>query len=653
MAVIEIAKIQVRRGQELQTGIPQLEPGEFGWAQDTENLYIGKRISEGAVDDLNTRILTDNDLVNIFAYLRSGGTVANTSTYRYREMVAHLNATTSTIAIKLDNTVSLTDYGVNPSFTATDITTLFTNAVNDIFKNSAFNSFQRKDARRKLIIPAGNYIINTEIKLPPYTDIVGQGPEMTKLMLTNSGTCIFRTIDSQNNTFESGMLTGANKSREISISGMTLQYNTGTISNKPLISLDNTHDAVISDVVFQYAYDNISTETAGVQVYGVGISLRGNIGATGIPGTENIFIQNCRFNGLKYGIEGTGTVVRPVVSDCIFQNLEKGIYLYSANSLEGPSNAVIQKSRFEIIKTEAIHVGANPIDPAINEPKRTGHLSENNYFINVGNGALVYDNLVNTSTGITPIIRFDATGNKSINDHFERRVVANTTSSSTASNSYYYVPLVIGSTSINDESVFTATVTTSTFVGPNAELCKIPFSTSDQMVTVRYQIVNLGLSRKGTMLLNLDPNGNAAITDTYNYMEGLISYSNATEAMVAEPGSGIDLITQSGSLVLIDLVGTTATNLYITGSNVYFGLAAQITGINFDGTFFTIETASANPVFDYSTPGETFALVFSDNPEISFFVSTQYRNRNYLTLNLANGSNFVTTDVEYQLDVMV
>lgn len=41
MAVIEIAKIQVRRGQEQQTGVPPLAGGEFAWAADTENLYIG------------------------------------------------------------------------------------------------------------------------------------------------------------------------------------------------------------------------------------------------------------------------------------------------------------------------------------------------------------------------------------------------------------------------------------------------------------------------------------------------------------------------------------------------------------------------------------------------------------------------------------
>ena len=49
MAVIEVAKIQVRRGQEGVTGLPQLDSGEFGWALDAQNLYIGNgALAEGA-----------------------------------------------------------------------------------------------------------------------------------------------------------------------------------------------------------------------------------------------------------------------------------------------------------------------------------------------------------------------------------------------------------------------------------------------------------------------------------------------------------------------------------------------------------------------------------------------------------------------------
>lgn len=76
MSVIEIASIQVRRGQEHQTGIPKLLPGEFGWAEDTENLYIGKSIAEGAVDEYNTRVLTEKDLHNVSVSAQPGVSTA-------------------------------------------------------------------------------------------------------------------------------------------------------------------------------------------------------------------------------------------------------------------------------------------------------------------------------------------------------------------------------------------------------------------------------------------------------------------------------------------------------------------------------------------------------------------------------------------------
>jgi hypothetical protein len=75
MPIIEIAKIQVRRGQENQGQVPQLAPGEFAWAEDTQNLYIGKRISEGANSDANTRILTDKDFTNILQQAISAASI--------------------------------------------------------------------------------------------------------------------------------------------------------------------------------------------------------------------------------------------------------------------------------------------------------------------------------------------------------------------------------------------------------------------------------------------------------------------------------------------------------------------------------------------------------------------------------------------------
>ena len=64
MAVIQISRIQVRRGRANSgTGFPQLASGELGWAVDTQELYIGNgSVAEGAPAVGNTRLLTVKDL---------------------------------------------------------------------------------------------------------------------------------------------------------------------------------------------------------------------------------------------------------------------------------------------------------------------------------------------------------------------------------------------------------------------------------------------------------------------------------------------------------------------------------------------------------------------------------------------------------------
>ena len=63
MAVVQISRIQVRRGQKnAGTGVPQLASGEFGWAVDARELYIGNgAVSEGSPQVGNTKVLTQYD----------------------------------------------------------------------------------------------------------------------------------------------------------------------------------------------------------------------------------------------------------------------------------------------------------------------------------------------------------------------------------------------------------------------------------------------------------------------------------------------------------------------------------------------------------------------------------------------------------------
>ena len=57
MPIKQTSKIQVRSG--LQQNLPQLSKGEFGWAVDSQRLFIGNgNISDGAPFQGNTEIIT-------------------------------------------------------------------------------------------------------------------------------------------------------------------------------------------------------------------------------------------------------------------------------------------------------------------------------------------------------------------------------------------------------------------------------------------------------------------------------------------------------------------------------------------------------------------------------------------------------------------
>ena len=63
MAVVQISRIQIRRGQKNQgSGLPQLASGELAWAVDTQELFVGNgAVAEGAPYVGNTKVLTEHD----------------------------------------------------------------------------------------------------------------------------------------------------------------------------------------------------------------------------------------------------------------------------------------------------------------------------------------------------------------------------------------------------------------------------------------------------------------------------------------------------------------------------------------------------------------------------------------------------------------
>ena len=137
MAVVQISKIQHRRGKETITGLPQLASAELGWAVDTQKLYIGNgSVTEGAPAVGNTEILTEK--TNIFQLLDQyefqGNTDATVQTGEFSN-----NPIKRNIQTRLDDIVSIKSFGVIGDGVSDD-TEALQRAVDQIFIDK-FSSF--------------------------------------------------------------------------------------------------------------------------------------------------------------------------------------------------------------------------------------------------------------------------------------------------------------------------------------------------------------------------------------------------------------------------------------------------------------------------------------------------------------------------------
>lgn len=543
MAIIEVAKIQVRRGRENVTGVPQLDAGEFGWAEDTQHLYIGKRIDEGAINDNNTRILTESDLENIFELINFSGqgvSVASTSSYRYRDILPYneFASTTTTIARKLDQFVSLSDFS---EFTPSgDITQVLRLAIRELYSNSYLGT----STIRPLKLPAGDFAISGVIDLPPYANIIGDGPGVTTLFL-NNGTNIFRTVDALGNSYDDGMQYDAQASQFVQLSNMTLAYMPNNVNNFPLVSLDNTKNAVIENIQFTTLGADISTST--FVSTGTSIAMRNSYGIDeSTVSCKDIQIKNCQFKNTRNAIEGIGMVSRPVIENNVFMNLQKGVFLTSANTTTNvPVNALVHNNKFTFIKDSAIEITTST--------SRSNLVSSNNVFYYVGNSNAVPDQ--NVSSKQLSVLTFNAAGNVSTNDYFNRQEVSNTTST------FYYNPLVNRNAKIVNNSVYSFTVSTAT---TDQSFVKIPLTGYDQLGIIDYQLSNSDMSRKGSLIVNISADGYASVSDSYNYSETVADASTLLEFSTNLQNSPYELGTRNYITVTCANLSTLISELEFT-----------------------------------------------------------------------------------------
>jgi hypothetical protein len=532
MAVIEIARIQVRRGQENQTGIPQLAGGEFAWAEDTENLYIGLKREDGGARDANIRVLTENDARLFNSFISDGGVntgtqyvwnVDNSRTITSSTYTSSLpdgnNKVSRTLQNKLDDFVSIADFGVITS-TATDAidcTTAIQTAIDhlfldlDVYNGTTYDIDRSLRYNKKILFPAGIYRVGGTIFIPKGTVIVGEGIDKTIIENITTGSGVFQTVDynkrrldpslgkfDANTSSGATIITGPGQPANIHIEGMTIRYSTTTalLSHLSLISLDCVDNATIKQVKFQGHH---SVETQADAGY-TGIDIRGYNEIT----SDNIVIDNCQFTGLYYDIKSDYDIKHVVIQNNSFKYSKYAIAfstVYNLLATSGPTYARVINNKFEEIENQGFYVGDNTSGVP------TNHVSENNTYIRVGNYG--YNETANIGTSI---IKFNTIGNASVNDSFSRQIWQN----QNFGGNYTYYPLIEGRATIDLNSISTATLV----ANATSTVMRLPVTGYNQYLHIKYICSGGSIQKIGNLHVYVRPGfpepAHVEIVDDYN-----------------------------------------------------------------------------------------------------------------------------------------
>ena len=536
MAIIEIAKIQVRRGQENQTGVPQLAGGEFAWAEDTENLYIGLKREDGGARDTNIRVLTENDIRLFTSFVTSA---ALQSFYTWEINSADTITSTSTVDAKviryaqdkLDDIVNVADFGVYAS-TGTEVNDCSIElqlAIDNLFlgKNVEWNDLEYDDTlqyNKKLYFPAGIYKIGETVFIPRNTVIVGEGIDKTIIEVITTGSGVFQTVDYNNRRIDSTLgkfdattstntdsITGSGRPKNIHIEGMTLRYSnpTGISPHVSLLSLDCVDNAVVRGVKFEGTYTVQSNLAVDVEYAGI------NIRGYGVNTSENILIDNCQFTGLHYDITSNYDTNHIVIQNSSFSQSKYSIAFSTVTNLlatSGPTYARIINNKFQDIYNQGIYVGENSTGVP------TNHVSENNAFVRVGDQGTEEGS---TSLG-TSVIKFVAKGNASVNDTFGRQQYHDKKLGTSPTSTSTYYPLIDGKATIDPNSASTATLAALAWVDTAftaTPIMRLPITGNAQHLSIKYQCVGTNINKSGTLQIYIRAGATPAdvqVADDYN-----------------------------------------------------------------------------------------------------------------------------------------
>lgn len=462
MAVVQISKIQLRRGKKNSTtGVPQLSSGELAWAVDSQELYIGNgSVAEGAPAVGNSKVLTEHD--NLLELL--GG-------YRFAQdpINSFPFSVTRSMQSKLDETVSVKDFGAMGNGIVDD-TAAFQAALSRLFGSTNTSYY------KKLLVPVGTYLIGSDLYVPTNAVLVGESTRSILVLGTaqSIANIAFENINGDRDgdaTWQSGTMPV-----NVLISNLTIDTSHG------MTNISGLNHSTFDHVTFTGSYTSLGSSIIKNAVYFENT----DIGTQ----TDQINFVDCKFTKVDVAVRmlQSDTLETIVNFDhCEFSLVGRGTF---TTGVAGQRNLWSYNGcRFNEVAKEAIW--------------------------NVGSGAKVnFCTFVRCGNGIngdtqpdTAIVRFNSTGDNVVTDcSFSRtQAMIDALTASTPS-----VPEVKNGTAI------LANRLTKAIANPLGFLTV--FSSDITKLQIDYTLTLTAGTRTGQLSIDVDKvNEQTVITDDYAY----------------------------------------------------------------------------------------------------------------------------------------
>ena len=514
MSIVQISKIQQRRGKaNSNSGLPQLASGEFGWAIDTQQLFIGNgSVSEGAPAVGNTRLLSEYDLPALLDIISSGQYSYHLDDIDYQRVV------TRTLQSRLDDQVSTASFGTVGDGTTDESVNLQT-AINQIYLNeSKAPSYDVNGVPNRITIniPAGTFKITSTLLIPSYATIVGAGVDKTIISYSGTGPAIQFIHDGY--TDQSSVYNTSANTRPKFITLRELTVHTDT-ADQVCLQLNSITHCLIENVNITGAWGTIyHSASRGINLTAI---------STLVTCELNTF-NNINVSGFSHGVYTDHDVKANVFSSGYITDVRQGFALgvatdgLSYGQSVGPVNTTIANYKFYDVHRHGVYIGTG-----------TDNIVDNCTFELVGN-----NNGGISTNAEYPNIYFNTIGNTSVNNTFDRSTVLQNPSVDIP-----YVPEVAGYITYASRGSYAVAMTAT-----SGNLFRLPVSTDASgipagSITIEvnyvYKSISHSINRSGTLSMSVDVNS------------GLLQYNDEFDILSVSSADSLAVFT----VVLLDSIG--------------------------------------------------------------------------------------------------